>query len=176
MPSWLGISSAPSEADVPNWRRTGACSTNPSPRIRIASSPTLVVDTGPIVALLNADEAHHDWARGQFHALSPPLLTCEAVLSETSFLLQRVSANPSLPVTLVERGVLRVVRLLDSSGDTLAIDRLIRRYRNIPISFVHACLVRLVERTDHASIMTLDSDFHAYQQARRRVIPLLAPP
>ena len=97
------------------------------------------------------------------------------MLSETSFLLQRVSANPSLPVTLVERGVLRVVRLLDSSGDTLAIDRLIRRYRNIPISFVHACLVRLVERTDHASIMTLDSDFHAYQQARRRVIPLLAP-
>ena len=139
------------------------------------ASPTVVVDTGPIVALLDADEAHHDWALGQFDTLAPPLLTCEAVLSETSFLLQRVGADPSLPVTLVERGVLRVGRLLDSSDDALAIGRLIRRYRNVPMSFADACLVRLVERTDHASVMTLDSDFHIYRQATRRVIPLLTP-
>ena len=139
------------------------------------ASPTVVVDTGPIVALLDADEAHHDWARRQFDMLAPPLLTCEAVLSETSFLLQRVGADPNLPVRLVERGVLRVVRLLDSSDDALAIGRLIRRYRDVPISFADACLVRLVERTDHASIMTLDSDFRMYRQARRRVIPLLTP-
>ena len=139
------------------------------------ASPTVIVDTGPIVALLDADEAHHDWARDQFDALAPPLLTCEAVLSETAFLLQRVGADPSLPVTLVERGVLRVARLLESSDDTLAIGRLMRRYREVPMSFADACLVRLVERTDHASVMTLDSDFHIYRQARRRVIPLLAP-
>ena len=139
------------------------------------ASPTVVVDTGPIVALLDADEAHHDWARRQFDTLAPPLLTCEAVLSETSFLLHRVGADPSLPVMLVERGVLRVVRLLDSSDDALAIGRLIRRYRNVPMSFADACLVRLVERTDNASIMTLDSDFRIYRQARRRVIPLLVP-
>ena len=80
------------------------------------ASPTVVVDTGPIVALLDAGEAHHGWARGQFDTLAPPLLTCEAVLSETSFLLQRVGADPSLPVTLVERGVLRIAHLLDSSA------------------------------------------------------------
>lgn len=139
------------------------------------SSPTVVVDTGPIVALLDADETHHDWTRGQFDRLAPPLLTCEAVLSEASFLLQRVGADPSLPVALVERGVLRVAQLLDSRDHALAISRLIRRYRDIPMSFADACLVRLVERTDHASIMTLDSDFHIYRQARRRVIPLLTP-
>lgn len=139
------------------------------------ASPTVVVDTGPIVALLDADEAHHDWARDQFDTLAPPLLTCEAVLCETSFLLQRVGADPSLPVTLVERGVLRVPRLAGSSDDALAIGRLIRRYRDVPMSFADACLVRLVERTDRASVMTLDSDFHIYRQARRRIIPLLTP-
>ena len=139
------------------------------------ASPTVVVDTGPIVALLDADEAHHDWARRQFDMLAPPLLTCEAVLSETSFLLHRVGGDFSLPLALVERGVLRVERLLNSSDDALAIGRLIRRYRNVPMSFADACLVRLVERTEHASIMTLDSDFHIYRQARRRVIPLLTP-
>lgn len=143
--------------------------------MRIVAPPTVVVDTGPIVALLDADETHHDWAQGQFNTLVPPLLTCEAVLSETSFLLRRVGADPSLPVTLVERGVLRVVRLLDSSDDAPAIGRLMRRYRDVPMSFADACLVRLVERTDHASILTLDSDFRIYRQARRRIIPLLAP-
>ena len=139
------------------------------------ASPTVVVDTGPIVALLDADDEHHDWARGQFDALAPPLLTCEAVLSETSFLLQRAGAEPGLALTLVERGVLRVKRIVDSSDNALAISRLIRRYRDVPMSFADACLVRLVERTEHASIMTLDSDFHIYRQARRRVIPLLTP-
>ena len=137
--------------------------------------PSVVVDTGPIVALLDADEAHHDWARDQFASLAPPLLTCEAVLSETSFLLQRIGADPSIPLTLVERGVLRVERLVDAGEDVLAIGRLMRRYRDVPMSFADACLVRLVERTDRASILTLDSGFQIYRQARRRVIPLLIP-
>ena len=143
--------------------------------MRNVPSPSVIVDTGPIVALLDADEAHHDWARDQFDTLAPPLLTCEAVLSETSILLQRVGADPSIPLTLVERGVLRVEQLLDSGEDARAIGRLIRRYRDVPMSFADACLVRLVERTDRASIMTLDSDFRMYRQARRRVIPLLVP-
>ena len=137
--------------------------------------PTVVVDTGPIVALLDTDEAHHDWARSQFAALKPPLLTCEAVLSEASFLLQRASADPSLPVTLIERGVLRVARPLAGEDDALAVGRLIRRYRDVPMSFADACLVRIVECTDNASIMTLDSDFRIYRQTGRRVIPLLIP-
>ena len=137
--------------------------------------PTVVVDTGPIVALLDSDEAHHDWARRQFAALKPPLLTCEAVLSEASFLLQRASADPSLPVTLIERGVLRVARPFAGEDDALAVGRLMRRYRDVPMSFADACLVRIVECTDNASIMTLDSDFRIYRQAGRRVIPLLIP-
>ena len=137
--------------------------------------PTVVVDTGPIVALLDTDEAHHDWARSQFAALGPPLLTFEAVLSEASFLLQRAGADPSLPVTLVERGALRVERAITSEADALAVGRLIRRYRNVSMSFTDACLVRIVECTDNASIMTLDSDFRVYRQAGRRVIPLLIP-
>ena len=138
-------------------------------------APTVIVDTGPIVALLDADEAHHEWARTRFAALRPPLLTCEAVLSEASFLLQRAGADPSLPVTLVGQGALRVVAPISSESDATAVGRLIRRYRSVPMSFADACLVRLVEGIDNASIMTLDSDFRIYRQAGRRVIPLLAP-
>ena len=48
-----------------------------------------VVDTGPLVAYLCASEARHNWAVQQFANLTPPLLTCEPVLTETSFLLTR---------------------------------------------------------------------------------------
>jgi len=138
-------------------------------------APTVIVDTGPIVALLDADEAHHEWARTRFAALRPPLLTCEAVLPDASFLLQRAGADPALPVTLAGRGVLRVERPLSSEADAGAVGQLMRRYRSVPMSFADACLVRLVEGIENASIMTLDSDFRIYRQAGRRVIPLLAP-
>ena len=137
--------------------------------------PTVIVDTGPIVALLDADEAHHEWARTRFAALQAPLLTCEAVLSEASFLLQRAGADQSLPAALVGRGVLRVERTIAGKADATAVGRLIHRYRSVPMSFADACLVRLLERTENASIMTLDSDFRVYRQAGRRVISLLMP-
>ena len=78
-------------------------------------------------------------------------------------------------MALIERGVLRVARPLAGEDDALAVGRLIRRYRDVPMSFADACLVRIVECTDNASIMTLDSDFRIYRQAGRRVIPLLIP-
>lgn len=137
--------------------------------------PTVVVDTGPVIALLDAGEAHHDWARRTFDDLRPPLLTCEAALSEASFLLQRAGADSSLPVALVERGVLRITGGCASDDDARAVGRLIRRYANVPMSFADACLVRIAETTANASIMTLDADFRIYRPASRRVIPLLIP-
>ena len=81
----------------------------------------------------------------------------------------------SLPVRLGERGVLQVTRPIEHEADAAAVGRLSRRYRKVPMSFADACLVRLVECTDNASVMTLDSDFLIYRQGGRRVIPLLIP-
>ncbi len=137
--------------------------------------PTVVVDTGPIVALLDADEARHDWARARFESLRAPLLTCEAVLSEASLLLLRAGADPGLPARLVRRGVLEVAGVFESDADADAHASLMRRYADIPMSFADACLVRIVERTPHGSVMTFDPRFRSYRQARRRTIPLLIP-
>ena len=134
-------------------------------------APSVVVDTGPIVALLDADEANHAWAVAQLRKLRPPLLTCEAVLTEAAFLIARVGADPGLVADLVTRGLLTVVPLFD--GDSDAVGRLIRRYADVPMSLADACLVRLVERTPNATLLTLDSDFRVYRQKGRRTIPLL---
>jgi predicted nucleic acid-binding protein len=133
----------------------------------------VIVDTGPIVAWLDADDQHHAWVRAQFARLRPPLLTCEAVLTEACFLMARGGGESSAVIQLVERGVLTVAQLFDS--ESASIGRMMRRHENVPMSLADACLVRLVELTSQSTLFTLDSDFAIYRQKGRRLIPLLAP-
>ena len=135
--------------------------------------PNVVVDTGPIIALLDADEAQHGWTVSRLEELHPPLLTCEAVLTEASYLIARAGARPSVVIDLVTRGMLTVFSLLDNEAD--AISRLMRRYASVPMSLADACLVRITELTANATVLTLDSDFRIYRQKGRRLIPLLMP-
>jgi hypothetical protein len=53
-----------------------------------------LLDTGPLVAYLGPRDACHQWADRQFAALRPPLLTCEPVLAEAYFLVERNSGCP----------------------------------------------------------------------------------
>ena len=134
---------------------------------------SVIVDTGPIVALLDADDQHHAWVKAQFARLRPPLLTCEAVLTESCFLIARSGGDSSAVIQLAEHGVLSVAQLFDAEAASIA--RLIRRYENVPMSLADACLVRLIELTSQSTLFTLDSDFEIYRQKGRRLIPLLAP-
>jgi len=133
----------------------------------------LIVDTGPIVALLNANDKHHVWTRTVLDRVEPPLATCEAVLSEASFLLQRLRGGPDAVLDLVERGVLAVGFSLTT--EIVAIRKLVARYASVPMSLADACLVRMAELDDKASVLTLDSDFSIYRKNRRQVIPMISP-
>jgi predicted nucleic acid-binding protein len=135
--------------------------------------PSVVVDTGPIVAMLDADEANHDWVMSQVQRLRAPLVTCEAVLTEAAFLMSRAGVDSSIVPQLVTRGFVTIAKLFDD--DAVQIVRLMTRYRNVPMSLTDACLVKLVERTPNATLFTLDSDFSIYRQKGRRLIPLLSP-
>jgi predicted nucleic acid-binding protein len=134
---------------------------------------SVVVDTGPIVAMLDADEANHDWVMSQVQRLRAPLVTCEAVLTEAAFLMSRAGVDSSIVPQLVTRGFVTIAKLFDD--DAAQVVRLMVRYRNVPMSLTDACLVKLVERTPNATLFTLDSDFSIYRQKGRRLIPLLSP-
>ena len=134
---------------------------------------SVVVDTGPIVAMLDADEANHDWVMSQVQRLRAPLVTCEAVLTEAAFLMSRAGVDSSIVPQLVTRGFVTIAKLFDD--DAAQIVRLMARYRNVPMSLTGACLVMLVERTPNATLFTLDFDFSIYRRKGRRLIPLLSP-
>lgn len=132
-----------------------------------------LLDTGPLVAFLNRNDHWHEWARAQMGALPPPLLTCEPVLTEACFLIQRNGGQPAEVLKKVQAGVLAVA--LDLQTEAAALEALMRRYEDTPMSLADACLVRLSELHTDCQVFTLDRDFRRYRRHGRQVIPLVTP-
>jgi predicted nucleic acid-binding protein len=134
---------------------------------------SVLIDTGPLVAALRQRDEHHEWARAHFEAATEPFLTCEAVLSEAFFLLERARQGKAALSALLERGIVSVAY---SFGEERAATlKLIRRYDDTPMSFADACLVRMAETSDGSVVFTTDSDFRTYRKNGRQVIPLIIP-
>jgi predicted nucleic acid-binding protein len=133
----------------------------------------VVIDTGPLVALLNSRDAFHDWSRDVFAEITPPLLTCESVLSETCFLLRKTNRGPDVALELLDRGVIALSFSL--ADETRAVRQLMRRYASVSMSLADACLVRMTELDARATLLTLDSDFATYRRNGRQRIPLIRP-
>ena len=134
----------------------------------------VILDTGPLVALMNVRDRDHHWVREQWERIEPPLLTCEAVVVEACFLARRLGREGEEGVvSLVHRGLLNpLFRLAD---DAEAVLSLMRRYRNVPMSLADACLVRMSQLHPASPVLTLDRDFTVYRKNRSRRIPLLSP-
>ena len=133
----------------------------------------ILLDTGPWVALLCRDDAQHGWSRAQWASLTEPVLTCEAVVAETCFLLARNGFDPAAPLTMIERGVVRVDFALGTQ--VAAVRGLFERYDNVPASLADACLLRLTELHEPCKVFTLDRDFLIYRRHGRRAVPVLSP-
>ena len=133
----------------------------------------VIVDTGPLVAYFNRRDRWHSWTVKQMAALVPPLLTCEPVLAEACFLIQRASGRPADLIAKIAQGGFEIG--IDLQSDAAGVESLMRRYADTPMSLADACLVRLTERYPDSRLFTLDSDFEHYRRNGRQVIPLLRP-
>jgi predicted nucleic acid-binding protein len=132
-----------------------------------------LLDTGPLVALLNRRDRFHPWAVAQLGEIEPPLLTCEPVLTEACFLLRHDPAGPGAVLDFVHDGLLRVGLSLET--EIVALRRLVRRYSDLRMSLADACLIRLAELHAGSVLLTLDSHFRIYRMHGRQVVPTLMP-
>lgn len=132
-----------------------------------------IVDTGPLVALLDRRERHHAWAVEQVRSVAPPLLVCEPVLVEAFFLLARLPDAEDALFGLIEKGALRIAFHLEDH--LKEIQGLREKYRDRPISLADACLVRMAELFDDHHVFTLDSDFTVYRKHWRKSLALIHP-
>lgn len=134
----------------------------------------VLVDAGPLAALVNPRDQWHEWVQLQFGDIVSPLLTCESVLSEACFLARRAPGGADAILRLAERGVIQLeFSLSEHFGEVTA---LMRRYANVPMSLADGCLVRMSELVADSVVLTLDRDFRVYRRHRRQKIPLLIPP
>jgi uncharacterized protein len=133
----------------------------------------IIIDTGPLVAYFNRRDRWHRWVATQMAALDPPLVTCEPVLTEACFLIQKAGGRPTDLIRKVAQGSLVIG--IDLADDATGIEALMQRYDDTPMSLADACLVRLSERIPDCLLFTLDSDFTHYRRNGRQLIPLLSP-
>jgi len=68
-----------------------------------------------------------------------------------------------------------VIQLAFNAEDEMRLIELQRAYRNLPMDFADACLVRMTETHERSCVLTTDSHFRLYRRNRRRLIPLVAP-
>ena|SRR3989442_15657946 len=129
--------------------------------------PGVLLDTGPIVALLSKADSEHARAEQLFADSAPPFRCCESVVAEACFLMKKVhAAGPAEVIALGEKGVFEIsISLADNWAN---IEALMNKYANRPISLADACLIRCAEIHQEGRILTFDSDFSIYRWSGRK--------
>lgn len=104
----------------------------------------VLLDTGPLVAAVNRRDRFHQWSKTEWEQIAPPLLTCEAVITEACFLLRSVYGGQKAVMSLMERGVIQIPFHLEKEVERVR--ELLHRYQSVPMSLADACLVRMAEQ------------------------------
>jgi uncharacterized protein len=132
----------------------------------------VLLDAGFIVALLDRSESHHKTCARTIREVQAPLVTCEAVITESCYLLRNLSGASEAVIENITAGIFLVPFQL--SRETAAVKQLLRKYKDRKIDLADACLIRLADLFGTADILTLDRDFPIYRWGKNkpfRVLP-----
>jgi uncharacterized protein len=132
----------------------------------------VILDTSVLVTLFNRNDRDHAWAVKEWAQVNPPALTCEAVISETCFLLRKKHLIEAV-FEMIDTGAIAIAFDLQEQASNVRV--LMSRYESVPMSFADACLVRMSEQIPNSAVMTLDSDFKIYRRHRNEEIAVIQP-
>ena len=133
----------------------------------------IILDTGPLVAYLCHSDKYHGWAKKRFQEIVSPLLTCQAVISESCFLTRNIPQGRETILEMIERNLIQTE--FNLNAEATALKQLIHKYQNVPMSLADACLIRMAEIYEDAKILTLDKDFTIYRKNRNAKVACIAP-
>ena len=132
----------------------------------------VLLDTGFIVALLDRSENFHRACAQTVREVEAPLVTCEAVITESCYLLRNLSGASEAVIENIAAGIFQVPFQL--SRDTAGVKQVLRKYKDRKVDLADACLIRLADQFGTADILTLDQDFEIYRWGKNkpfRVLP-----
>ncbi|MGH2351508.1 MAG: type II toxin-antitoxin system VapC family toxin [Chloroflexota bacterium] len=131
----------------------------------------ILTDTGPLVAILNRNDGHHQACVAALRSLTPPMVTTWPVLTEAFYLLEDAGrdAQEAL-IELVTRGRIVVHHVTDPAR----LLELLHKYADRPMDLADGSLVALAEQLRLYQVFTLDStDFNIYRAHGRRTFTLV---
>ena len=132
----------------------------------------LLLDTGALVGLLDRSQRIHEPCAEFFKTWDGPVVTSEAVLTESTHLLSSVPRGSVSCIDFVLRAGIIVVPPSD-----LSLRRcrdLMEKYADLPMDFADATLVALAEELNTDLVFTVDKDFSVYRIRSRknfRIVP-----
>ena len=126
----------------------------------------VLLDTGVIVALLDRSESFHKTCARAIREVQAPLVTCEAVITESCYLLRNLSGAPEAVIENIAAGIFQVPFQL--SRDTAGVKQVLRKYKDRKIDLADACLIRLADQFGTGDILTLDQGFAIYRWGKNK--------
>lgn len=127
--------------------------------------PSVAVDTGPLVALFDKDEAEHTTAEQFLARAAFRLVTNVAVITEALFLL---GFSTHVQTDFLEWAIAGLEVDRETASDLPRIIAIMKKYADLPAGFADASLVAMCERRGIADVATLDTDFDVYRTADRK--------
>jgi len=131
-------------------------------------------DSGSLYAYAARRDSRHAWAKAIAEDLRPPLYTCEAVMTEVFWRVQKHGGRTDLLWDWIDCRVLVVE--FSAPDHWSGLQRLMRRYADQPMDFADACIVKMTELVNECRVWTTDADFKVYRRKERLAIPLIFPP
>lgn len=136
--------------------------------------PDVLVDASALVALLDRDDAEHDRSVETLKQIRDPLATVWPALTEAMHLLAETPRGCNALCDMVTDGALKLLQL--DTPDLARIKALMQQYRDLPMDFADAALVRAAERGSLTRIVTFDGHFIVYRLPGRARFTVLPPP
>lgn len=125
----------------------------------------ILVDAGPLIALIHEDDNEHGRCREAFVAMNEPLGTVWPAVAEAMHLLSFSWRAQDALWEMVESGAVQILSL--GIDDIPRMRELMHKYRDLPMDLADAGLVRVAERERLRRIFTLDRrDFQVYRPSR----------
>jgi len=135
---------------------------------------SILVDTGPLVAVLAKRDQYHASCVEILKELQPPLLTCWPVITEAAYLLRQSPAALQNLFRMLERGFLILAPLDADAAPWFA--QFFDQYQDQEPQLADAALVYLAGREKIDTVFTLDHrHFSVFRLPDNRRLKLLPP-
>src|SRR6266705_1385446 len=132
----------------------------------------VLVDTGPIVAILSRRDQFHRTCVEALRDMPGPLFTCWPVITEAEWLLRRDSNAVQQLLNSLDAGFLELLPLTTTDAKPIAF--ILKKYHGIRIQLADAALLHLAARDGLDTIFTLDQrDFSVYRLPRGKLFRIL---